>query len=373
MRKLHPRTIGFCKPFDLSKTAVFAIAFIVSLSTATWSKDLDIGGPRSVDVATMNLYVGAEIRTLATVNPAELPIEVARIHAQVVASNFRARAKAIAQQIVARGPDVVGLQEVSLIRRQSPGDLVIGGTTLPTNVEFDYLAILLDELEQAGGHYGVVSQVQDADVELPMLAGPSTIDDLRFTDHDVILMRTDLPPGQLRASNPLGANFTARLSVSGIDIPRGWCSIDVQMRGRSFRFVDTHIEDFVPFPQVQAAQTDELLSITANSPLPVVLVGDFNADAYGNYSPAIYPKLIGQGSFRDAWSVARPDELGLTWGHDELLSNPTVPFLYRLDLILYRGKSFDAVDADVSDPLIGPPPPLWPSDHGFVFATIAIK
>jgi endonuclease/exonuclease/phosphatase family metal-dependent hydrolase len=365
--------VGFYRGFALYNAAIVAIAVIASLSTAAWSKDFDIGGPREVDVATMNLYVGAEIRTLATVNPADLPFEVARIHAQVVASNFPARAKALAQQIVARGPDVVGLQEVSLIRRQSPGDLIFGGTTPATNVEFDYLAILLDALQQYGGHYAVVSQVRDADVEVPMFAGPATIDDLRFTDRDVILMRTDLPPGQFRTSNPLGANYMARLSAAGVDIPRGWCSIDVEMRGRSFRFINTHIEDFVPVPQVQAAQVNELLGVAAVSPLPVVLVGDFNADAYGHYSPAIYPMLINQGDFTDAWSVARPEELGLTWGHDELLSNPTVPFLYRLDFILYRGRAFDAVDADVVDLLIGPPPPLWPSDHAFVFATIAIK
>ena len=371
MGQLHSGNVG--KLFALFKAAIVAIVVIGGLSSAAWSKDLDIGGPREVDVATVNLYIGAEIRTLATVNPAQLPFEVRRIHDLVIASNFPARAKAIAQQIVAEGPDVVGLQEVSLIRRQSPGDLIFGGTTPATNVELDYLTILLDALEQIGGHYAVVSQVQDADVEVPMLVSPSLIDDVRLTDRDVILMRTDLPPGQLRTSNPLGANFAARLSVSGLDLPRGWCSIDVEMRGRSFRFMNTHIEDFVPVPEVQAAQTDELLGIAASSPLPVVLVGDFNADANGLYSPAIYPKLINQGHFTDAWSVARPDEPGLTWGHDELLSDPTVPFLFRLDFILYRGGAFDAVDADVADQLIGPSPPLWPSDHGFVFATIAIK
>jgi endonuclease/exonuclease/phosphatase family metal-dependent hydrolase len=370
MAQLYSGKVG--KVFGLFKVAIVPIVVIGSLSTAAWSKDFDIGGPRAVDVATMNLYVGAEIRSLATVSPTELPFEVARIHAEIITSNFSARAKAIAQQIVARAPDVVGLQEVSLIRRQSPGDLIVHGTTPATNVELDYLTILLDALKQYGGHYAVVLQVQDADVELPMFVNP-LFDDVRLTDRDVILMRTDLPPGQLRTSNPLSRNFTARLSLSGVDLPRGWCSIDVQMRGRSFRFMNTHIEDFVPVPAVQAAQTDELLAIAAGSPLPVVLVGDFNADAYGHYSPAIYPKLINQGHFTDAWSVARPDALGLTWGHDELLSDPTVSLLYRLDFILYRGGLFDAVDADVVDLLIGPPPPLWPSDHGFVFATIAIK
>ena len=88
--------------------------------------------------------------------------------------------------------------------------------------------------------------------------------------------------------------------------------------------------------------------------------------------PVPYLLAISQG-FSDAWSVARPRELGLTWGHDATLSNPAVPFVFRLDFVLYRGGGFQAEDADVVHPMLSPPPPLWFSDHAALFAGLAIK
>jgi endonuclease/exonuclease/phosphatase family metal-dependent hydrolase len=329
----------------------------------------------------VNLYVGSEFSSITTLDPtdpnfpAKLVAGVATIYGKILASNFPKRADFLAQQIVAQGPDLVALQEVSLIRRQSPGDSVIGGRIPATNVQLDYLAILLDALERHGGHYAVVSQIQDTDVEVPLATSLSTFDDLRLTDRDVILMRTDLPPGQLRTSNPQGSNFAAYVPLPiGVNVLRGWCSIDVHLRGRSFRLINTHLEDVVPapLPNIQGLQAAELLLVPARTTLPIVLAGDFNSDANGHYSSATYALLTTQGGLTDAWSVARPGEAGLTWGHDELLLNPAVPFSLRLDLILYRGGLFEANSAEVVDPLIGPPPPLWFSDHAALFASIAI-
>jgi endonuclease/exonuclease/phosphatase family metal-dependent hydrolase len=359
------------------------IVLIVSfsaLTTAAWAQGRDIGGKRDLDVATFNLYVGADFTPLLALDPSDpayfnkLVAAVATVHGQVLQSNFPARAEALAAEIVRRGPDLVALQEVSLIRRQSPGDLIVGGTTPATDIELDYLAILLSALERHGGHYAVASQVQDTDVEVPLFTGAS-FDDVRLTDRNVILVRSDLPPGQLRVSNPMARNFTAALPLPiGGNAIRGWCSIDVQTRGRSFRFITAHLEDILPpgLPNVQLAQAYELLIDPANTTMPVVLAGDFNSDAYGYYSPATYALLTGQGQFTDSWSVAEPRRLGLTWGHDSLLSDVTVPFIFRLDLVLYRGKSFEATEADVIDPVIAQQAPLWFSDHAGVTATLAI-
>jgi endonuclease/exonuclease/phosphatase family metal-dependent hydrolase len=278
-------------------------------------------------------------------------------------------------EIVARSPDIVALQEVSLLRRQSPGDLIVGGTVEATTVELDYLQILLAALHRYGGHYAVVSQVQNTDVELPLATGPFTFDDVRLTDRDVILARTDLPPGQLRTSTPLNANFSAGLTLpTGLRILRGWCSIDVQMRGRSFRVINTHLEDQLPefLGDVQGNQARALLDGPANVDAPVVLLGDFNSDANGNYGPTVYPLLTGDGHFTDAWSDARPNEPGLTWGHDEFLSNKNHPFTLRIDLALFRGEGLDADGVVVADPLIRSEAPLWFSDHVALFATIRI-
>jgi endonuclease/exonuclease/phosphatase family metal-dependent hydrolase len=221
----------------------------------------------------------------------------------------------------------------------------------------------------------VVSQVQNTDVELPLATSPFTFDDVRLTDRDVILARTDLAPGQMRTSNPLGANFEAKLSLpTGLNVLRGWCSIDVQMRGRWFRVINTHLEDQLPafLEDVQGLQAAELLALPANVNAPVILLGDFNSDAHGNYGPTVYPLLTGAGRFIDAWNEARPNDPGLTWGHDEFLSDKNHPFLLRLDLVLFRGEAFDASAAAVVDPIIASAPPFWFSDHAGVFVTLGI-
>jgi len=361
-------------------TASVLIAIVFGLNTSGLAEGREIGGKRDIEVATFNLYVGADFVPLFTLDPSDpqyfnkLIAGVAAVHGQILQSNFPVRAEALAEEIVRRDPDLVALQEVSLLRRQSPGDLIVGGTTLATDVELDYLAILMDALARRGGHYVVASQVQDTDVEVPLFTGTS-FDDVRLTDRDVILVRTDLPPGHLRVSNPQGKNFSAALPLPiGIYALRGWCSVDVQSRGRSFRFINAHLEDALPqgLPNLQLAQAYELLADPANTTMPVILAGDFNSDAYGTYSPETYALVIGQGHFTDAWTVAEPRRLGLTWGHDPFLSDVTVPFIYRLDLIFYRGREFQATEADVIDPVIGQHAPLWFSDHAGVIATMAI-
>jgi endonuclease/exonuclease/phosphatase family metal-dependent hydrolase len=359
--------------------AAIVIAVLFT-STPAWSQD--IGGKRELDVASVNLYVGSDVSPITTLDPTDpaygvkLITAVATVHARILASGFPQRAAALAQEIVARGPDIVALQEVSLLRRQSPGDSIIGGSSPATQVELDYLQILLDALHRYGGHYVVVSQVNNTDVELPLATSPFTFDDVRLTDRDVILARTDLPPGQLRVSNPQHANFAARVPLpTGVLVQRGWCSIDVQMRGRSFRVINTHLEEQLPpgFPNIQGFQAAELLAVPANVDAPVVLVGDFNSDANGNYSPATYALLTGPGQFSDAWSEANPNQPGLTWGHDQFLADKNQLFSLRIDFVLFRGAGLDASRTAVVDPVIRSSPPFWFSDHAGVFATIRIR
>ena len=362
---------------------------VFGLNANAWSQDWNddhgrgpnkIGRNRDLDIATFNLYVGGEFGPVLALDPSDpdyfskLVAGIAAIHGQILQSDFEARADALAEQIVRRDPDLVALQEVSLIRRQSPGDLVVGGTTLATAVELDYLSILLKAIKKHGGHYEVASQIQETDVEVPLFTGES-FDDVRLTDRDVILVRTNLPPGHFHISNPQGKNFSVALPLPiGVYALRGWCSIDVQFHDRSFRFINAHLEDRLPpgLPNIQLAQAYELLTDPANTVLPVILAGDFNSDAYGTYSPETYALLTGDGHFTDAWTIAEPHSLGLTWGHDGLLADQTVPFVYRLDLILYRGRGFKAAAAEVIDPIIGPQAPRWFSDHAGVIAAMTI-
>ena len=269
------------------------------------------------------------------------------------------------------------MEEASLIRTESPGDLIVGGANPATHVVFDYLQILVDALAERGARYAVVSTANEIDVELPLFnLQTGAIDDVRLTDRDAILVRTDLPSGQLRVWNAQHGNFVnvVRIPSIGLSVLRGWCSVDVSIRGEQFRYICTHLEEET-VPQIQLLQAQELLGGPAQINLPVILAGDFNADTSHRNGTQTYDALIAAG-FTDAWAAMHPADLagGLTWGHDELLADPDTAPVWRIDLILFRGTCFVATQAEAIDiALDRTQPPLWASDHAAVVAQVQFK
>ena len=180
-------------------------------------------GARQITILDQNLYVGSPYTPVLILDPTDtnyvpkLLMAVAEVYQTIVASDFPKRAQALAGEIAATQPDLVSLQEVSLIRIQVPGDLLMGGTTPASDVQLDYLAILLANLNQHGVHYAAVAIVTNMDIELPMPTGtPAVFADVRLTDHDVILARVGVPPGQLRVSHPQAGNFQTALPLPSL-------------------------------------------------------------------------------------------------------------------------------------------------------------
>jgi len=337
---------------------------------------------RGLETMTVNLYIGGGTETVMGLDPTDpnylnnLVVAVTGLFYEVAGSQPALRMDGVAARIAARQPDIVGVEEATLIRLQSPGDLVAGGTTPATAVVFDYLQMLVDALAARGQHYAVVSTSDEWDIELPMLQlGPDglptgVIDDVRQTDREAILVRTDLPPGQLRVAHPQSGHFANIIEIPslGFGITRGWCSIDVSARGECFRYVCTHLEEETS-PLIQVAEARELLAGPARTWLPVVLVGDFNADPLHRDRPAgdpsAYP-LIRAAGFCDSWAAVHPfnPKGGLTWGHDEFLADPTALFDRRIDFVFVRGGCLIPLKADAIDMALGRTErPLWASDH----------
>jgi endonuclease/exonuclease/phosphatase family metal-dependent hydrolase len=267
--------------------------------------------------------------------------------------------------------------------RTGPPDTFSDNPTPARRVRLDYLETLLRELDERELHYAPVAVTKNFDVENPGETVPGVLQDIRLTDRDVILARTDLPSYELKLSNVQTANFRANASLpigdsgQSVTIQRGWGSVDVTSGGHKFRFINTHLEQEGFFDPFQVAQGNELLSGPANTSLPVILVGDFNSKADGT-GTATYSNLTGAG-FTDAWSVTHPpEELGNTFGHDPLLRNETPDLTQRIDLVLYRGSlsnSLSALDADVVGDEQGERTPsgLWPSDHAGLLARIGLS
>ena len=135
-------------------------------------------------------------------------------------------------------------------------------------------------LSDLGNEYVAVAVQTPTDVEVSVQ--PAVLN-LRFTDQDVVLMRSDLMP-QLALSNIQMHQFkylsTFATPRGPISILRGWISVDIHVQGNLLRFVTTHLEtsDGSGTQLKQANELAQALNSSADNP-PIVLCGDFNADA----------------------------------------------------------------------------------------------
>ncbi len=325
---------------------------------------------------TRNLFLGAAIEPLLdpSLPDAQIPAVAAEAWQQVLATDFAERAGAVADEIERRRPHAVGLQEVSLYRMQTPADL---DASLATNVVLDFEQVLLDALAARGLDYVVAASVENADVELPMIdpTSPTGLSDIRLTDHDMVLVR-----GDVAWQNPASANYAVKLQIPpppatpDIVVERGWASAEIEIEGTWYRFLSTHLEPFETGAAVQEAQAAELLSVLSGETLPIVAVGDFNADP--DDAADTYGILTGTGGFADAWD---PRGDGLTCCQPADLTNRRSMLQRRVDLILMRGDlgvGPRGVRGGVHAELFGhrtsdrTDSGLWPSDHAGVAATI---
>ncbi len=229
----------------------------------------------------------------------------AEVFADLCHEDLAARARRLADEIQYARPHLIGLQQVTEVRVQSPGDALFGGTRPAERLVQDLLALLLAELETRGLHYREVARVDNADVELSLLtrAGGS-FDDVRLKDFDVILARTDVDVTGVRTGHFHARREVHRPGLEPLSLPRGWASVAARVDGRRYRFVSTHLE---PSPdeeglRVQRAQAEELIRALRGEPLPVVLVGDFNTPAnLGLVGAPTYGELLLAG-YVDVWA-----------------------------------------------------------------------
>jgi endonuclease/exonuclease/phosphatase family metal-dependent hydrolase len=326
---------------------------------------------RDLGVMTRNMYLGTDFDEIfAAQTPEELVTEVAEAYTEVGQSLPHERIAGIADEIEAGKPALVGLQEVALWRVGAPFDPSPAET-----VTYDFLQLLLDELAARGLYYEAVAVQTNFDAEVPAVFSQTLAFDVRFTDRLVVLARTDLKTSELKIENVEAHHFTTSLTFSSptlgtITIPRAWIAVDAKLRGKTFRFVNTHPESFVPI--INFIQLNELVQTAGNTDLPLIFAGDFNADAAANDDS--YQVLTSAG-LTDVWAQTHPTEAGLTWalflGNPSVYTNPT----QRLDLIMIRGE-INAAGADVTgeNPATDRTPSgLMRSDHAGVTADLILR
>ena len=138
--------------------------FVAALATAGLAA-AHVASAAEIDVMTQNQYLGADIAPLVEpgISGEEFLARVAAAFQQVAANKPQERIQALAGEITARRPHLVGLQEVFSFSCESlvPVDLC---SQLPFAGAFnDHLALT----EQAlGSRYRVVGEVRNLDIAL---------------------------------------------------------------------------------------------------------------------------------------------------------------------------------------------------------------
>lgn len=369
MREITSARVGLAgRAVLLGVLAALVAALPVSPAQAKPKDETDLV------VMTQNLYLGSSLTpALAATSPEGFVAAVAQIFATVQYTDFPARAEAIADEIEANEPDLVGLQEVTR--------WTTWGLNPPPG--YDFLAILEAALATRGLDYSVAAVVDNASIGPAPLAlpgcvqpGPTITCWVQLDDRDVILVNDETPG--LTWSNPRSGRYEAQAVVNSpvgpLSFDRGWVSIDARLDRQPFRFVNTHLET-EDFPTVQQAQAAEFVSGPGRGGT-IIAVGDFNSAADGSTTTS-YAQLTAPGKFRDAW-----DEVQLGDGFTCCQASNTPPLApgalnnevstlqTRIDLILSRGaaRTSGGQASLVADTPFQQTPPFWPSDHAGVVA-----
>jgi endonuclease/exonuclease/phosphatase family metal-dependent hydrolase len=372
-------------------------------------------------VMTRNLYLGADLSPVLNAPGIGQAIDAGgEVVNQVHATKFPSvRAASLAAEIKKRKPDIVGLQEASWWRT-GPVNLDPNAVTNPTAsttdpLGGDFITELLSQLNKGkkkgkkgsaaatkkgkkkGGVRYVLAVVKtEFDAELPVDDDPSGGEPLFGADHnerltmrDAILVRKGVG---IKFKNPTSGTFNTLLRVTlagflNVDVTRGWTAIDVKARGRSFHFVNTHLEAFdssgsnttnqgttLGRGDIRAAQASQLVGPggAAKSTGPVILLGDMNSDddtVQPNGDRNAYTALTA-GGFTER-STANP--LSCCLNDPFLVGGPNSinDFDHQVDHVLAnKGKiKFVKGFVDGRAPVNG----LYPSDHAALTSVLKIK
>jgi endonuclease/exonuclease/phosphatase family metal-dependent hydrolase len=387
-------------PRGLRIAAVVTVLCLALLISIAVSREYAYGDPRTVSVMTRNIYLGGNINRpiRAAVDRTGREGILALGHANhelrevVTRTDFATRSRLLAAEIAAARPDLIGLQEVGLWRR-GPMQLDRVGRPDATQVDLDFLDMLLADLANSGARYEVVHVQQLSDVEAPAFTGDpyagtaGSAADVRLTDRDVILVRSEAGL-QIEASG--GGAYQQRFQVELGDtifpFVRGYAWADVALGSARIRFVNTHLES--QSAQLARAQAEELLNGPAGDmSLPTVIACDCNSNPASLAARSSVPigsgaayRLITDGhGYTDLWLQQQGrNGPGNTAWLSELVNDETADFERRIDLVLARSAppgQIVANRAEVTGDGLSDRDPvskLWPSDHAGVVVELRV-
>jgi endonuclease/exonuclease/phosphatase family metal-dependent hydrolase len=329
--------------------------------------------PSKVDVTVMtrNIYLGGDIfRPIPAQTREEFERLAGELWTEVQGTDFPTRARLLAGEIKRTKPDLIGLQEVAVWRR-GPDGVKDGAATPSTQVVYDFLRTLRAELKRLGLRYSVGARQRETDIEAPIDAGY----DVRLTMYDVILVKKRKDLGVTRS---LHANYDEDIAVptpaGTLTSTRGWAAVDVRLKGKRLRLVNTHLEAFLD--STREAQAREL--VAPGGPLRVkrqlIVTGDMNSDPEGRESPSGAFDILAGFGLVDTWPARFGPGFSCCLNQSDARDPNASGFDHRIDLILAKPR-LKALRGEVVGDELGDRAAngLWPSDHAGVVTTLRLR
>lgn len=366
-----------------------------------------------VTVMTRNLYLGSDVGVAMDLIP-NLSAAAQFMWDQIKKTDFNNRAPKLAAEVIAKKPDVVGLQEATIwfckknvfSKRTEVFNFTKQFLAATKAQGTEYVLAQKDGITALNTGYSIaavpfVTMVNDPETFQPLFGQDKAA--CGFEIADALAIRADLADKVLKVGNT-EYEQTYTIVPTIMTIYRGYTWADIQIRNTPVRFVATHLESLwdenkVPNAAIQAQQLIADLKSTKN---PVVVMGDFNSDPRdprmpANPNPGEQPVasdacpagtskcnaylLMTEAGFTDSG----PDPLlpeNYTWGMNALLTGPdpvrlkvakqlgnNAGYTDRLDYVFVKnGVSVSAVG------LVGAiAPNNLNTDHAGIVATLAIN
>ena len=382
-------------------------ALIGSLSLALFTPASAQGAEPTFTVMSRNIYLGADVGVALELIP-DMPAAAQFMWDQVNKNDFSKRSVALAAEIQAYKPDVIGLQEATIWYCKK--------NAWSKKVEvFNFTDQILEAL---GGDYVLASKDGKTAYNpgysinpipfLTMVKDPTRFQKIFGQDKaacgfqigDALAIKKSLADQVIRVGN---TEYEDSYSIvpTLMTIYRGYTWADIYIGDSAVRFVSTHLESIWDENKVPnaAKQATQLISDLKDTNMPLVIIGDFNADPRdprpaNAANPGLQPtaseecpagdskcnayRLMVEAGFNDAGPDAS-DPTTYTWGMNALLTGPDPDRLNagqsmgneygltdRLDYIFTK----NGVDVTTSQ-IIGYKAP-YATDHAGVFAEFTI-
>lgn len=261
------------------------IPLVLLASFATPAQAAD----QPLTVMSRNLYLGADVGVAMDLIP-DFSAAAQFMWNQVQATDFTKRAPVLAAEVIAANADVVGLQEAThwyckknlWSKKFIVFDFTKQFLAATKAAGSEYVLATYDGVDALNIGYSIpaipyLTMVEDSHTFQPLFGSDKAA--CGFEIGDAIVVKKELADKVIQVGN---SEYDVRYSIIPkiMTIYRGYSWIDLDYNGSKVRIISTHLESLWDSGKVpnSALQAQQLIEDLRKTTMPVVVIGDFNAD-----------------------------------------------------------------------------------------------